>query len=31
MVTTPVSDAEIYAEVADILPAGYVAWTRIEG
>lgn len=29
MVATQVTDSDIYAEVAAILPAGYVAWTRI--
>ncbi len=29
MVATQVTDADIYAEVAAILPSGYVAWTRI--
>jgi hypothetical protein len=31
MVTTPVTDADIYATVTAILPAGYIAWTRIAG
>jgi hypothetical protein len=31
MVTAPVTDADIFAAVTAILPAGYMAWTRIEG
>jgi hypothetical protein len=31
MVNVPVTDAEIYAAVTGILPAGYLAWTRIMG
>jgi hypothetical protein len=31
MVTTPVTDADIYAAVTATLPAGYIAWTRISG
>ncbi len=31
MVTTPVTDADIYAAITAILPAGYTAWTRITG
>jgi hypothetical protein len=30
MVATQVTDSDIYAAVAGILPAGYIAWTRIE-
>jgi len=29
MVTIPVSDADIFAAVTAVLPAGYMAWTRI--
>jgi hypothetical protein len=31
MVTVPVKDADIYAAVTAILPAGYMGWTRIQG
>jgi hypothetical protein len=31
MVTTAVTDADIFAAVTAILPAGYISWTRIAG
>jgi hypothetical protein len=31
MMTTPVTDADIYAAATAILPAGYICWTRISG
>jgi hypothetical protein len=31
MVASPVTDADIYASVVSLLPAGHTAWVRIEG